>query len=427
MKKTLLAIAITSTMSATAFAAPGDAVPNSFSNGTPADADQVNANFTEIVNQISTLASSTGVVGADGVGIESITDNNDGTFTITLTDGNATTMTLPAGPAGTDGLNGTNGTNGINGTNGTDGINGTNGTNGVDGNDGVGISSVTDNLDGTFTITLTDTSSTTLTIPAGPAGSDGANGLDGTNGTNGVDGTDGVGISSITDDGAGNVTINLSDGSSTVHTVLTNPTYSYRDYSHTYNTKTFVAQDTNGAFTQEERTFDRSVAGQVSFLRHRTGGISDKMDTIVLDNSGPELRMIQFDRHATLDPNTVTESRTMTPGVLFRTETMEQGKTFGSDSLLSRDGTPSSGVLQTAALIAVNQAVTVPAGSYTGCIKITRHRAARHLGSTYDRINTFCPGLGLVRQLHTSFTSAGVTETVLKELSTCDSGACIQP
>ena len=410
MNKTLITLAITALFAGTLNAAPGDAVPNTFSNGTPADADQVNANFTEVVNQISTLATE-GVVGPEG----------------------------PQGPAGPQGIQGEQGIQGLTGNTGSQGIQGLTGATGPQGSQGLkgdkgdkGDIGLTGDKGDKGDIGLTgdkgDKGDIGLTGDKGDKGDIGLTGDKGDKGDIGLTGSDGISISSITDDGAGTLTINLDNGSSSTHSIPSTTTYSYRDHAHTYNTKTFVAQDTSGAFTQEVRTFDRTVTGQVSFLRHRTGGTADKMDTIVLDNSGPELRMIQFDRHGTLDPNTVTESRTMAPGVLFRTETMEQGKTFGSDSLLSRDGTPSSGVLQTAAVIAVNQSVTVPAGSYTGCIKISRHRAARHLGQTYDRINTFCPGLGLVRQLHTSLNfSTGNTETVLKELSTCDSGACTQP
>ena len=52
--------------------------------------------------------------GTDGVGITSITDNNNGTFTILLSNGTTWTsgdLTGPQGATGTAGTNGTNGTN----------------------------------------------------------------------------------------------------------------------------------------------------------------------------------------------------------------------------------------------------------------------------------------------------------------------------
>jgi hypothetical protein len=58
--------------------------------------------------------------GTDGVGIQSITDNNNGTFTILLTNGTTWTsgdLTGPQGPQGSTGASGTNGANGTNGIN----------------------------------------------------------------------------------------------------------------------------------------------------------------------------------------------------------------------------------------------------------------------------------------------------------------------
>ena len=93
------------------------AVPNNFSNGAVADADEVNQNFTHLDDRITNIS---------------------------LTPG-------PTGPAGPQGLPGVNGQNGLNGLDGQDGATGpagttgpqgpagTDGTNGINGTDGVGI------------------------------------------------------------------------------------------------------------------------------------------------------------------------------------------------------------------------------------------------------------------------------------------------
>jgi hypothetical protein len=57
--------------------------------------------------------------GSDGIGITSITDNNDGTFTILMSDGSSFISPDYEGPQGIQGNPGTNGTNGTNGINGT--------------------------------------------------------------------------------------------------------------------------------------------------------------------------------------------------------------------------------------------------------------------------------------------------------------------
>jgi len=114
MKKIILAIA--TVLAASVHAAPGDAVPNTFSNGTPADADQVNANFSEVVNQISTLVTS-GVVGPQGPqGIQGLAG--------------------PAGPQGPQGLTGVPGPQGLTGSNGVQGPQGEMGMQGMKGETG---------------------------------------------------------------------------------------------------------------------------------------------------------------------------------------------------------------------------------------------------------------------------------------------------
>ena len=149
-----------------------------------------------------------GADGADGtsVTVTNVTNNDDGTLTILFSDSTVHTtddLTGPQGPAGADGANGTDGADGTS----------------------VTVTSVTNNGDGTLTILFSDgTSHTTddLTGPQGPAGADGADGADGANGVDGADGTS-VNVTSVTNNGDGTLTITFSD--STVHTTddLTGP------------------------------------------------------------------------------------------------------------------------------------------------------------------------------------------------------------
>ena len=92
---------------------------------------------------------------------------------------------------------------------------------GEDGQDGVGITNITDNGDGTFTIYLSDNTSYIITLPQGVPGVDGVNGvdgIDGTNGTNGAQGLAGIGISSMIVDGD-SLIITLTDGAVYTYTV----------------------------------------------------------------------------------------------------------------------------------------------------------------------------------------------------------------
>jgi hypothetical protein len=80
--------------------------------------------------------------GSQGVGIESIADNGDGTFTINLTDGSSFAASDLTGPQGEQG---------------------------VQGEPGAGIESIADNGDGTFTINFTDGSTYTTSDLTGPS------------------------------------------------------------------------------------------------------------------------------------------------------------------------------------------------------------------------------------------------------------------
>ncbi len=91
----------------------------------------------------------------------------------------------------------------ISGKDGVDGKDGEDGKDGVDGEDGVGISSVTHNEDGTLTIHYTDGTS----INVGKI-----DGKDGKDGVDGEDGKDGVGIENVEIDADGNLIVTFTDG-----------------------------------------------------------------------------------------------------------------------------------------------------------------------------------------------------------------------
>jgi hypothetical protein len=135
----------------------------------------------------------------DGRGIASTTDNGNGTFTFTYTDGTVFTTSNLTGPQGAA---------------------------------GVGISSTVDNGNGSFTLNYTNgTSFTTanLTGPQGPMGAIGPQGPQGpigqtgATGAIGAQGPQGVGIVSTVNNGNGTFTFNYSNGSSFTTSNLTGP------------------------------------------------------------------------------------------------------------------------------------------------------------------------------------------------------------
>ncbi len=123
-----------------------------------------------------------GDAGATGVGVKSVTIDEDGNLIITLTDGTVHN----AGK-----------------------VTGSNGSNGENGASGVGVKSVMIDEDGNLIITLTDDTMYNLGKVTGVKDNKGEKGEKGTDGNNGVDG---VGIANAVVDENGNLIITLSDG-----------------------------------------------------------------------------------------------------------------------------------------------------------------------------------------------------------------------
>lgn len=158
--------------------------------------------YAYIVDDADAWTMQTVLEGEDGVGIASVTFNDDYTLTITLTDGNTyTSQSLRGaqGPAGQDG---------------EDGAQGPEGPEGPEGPQGVGIASTVLNADYTLTITLTNGNSYTTPSIRGAQGPAGQDGRDGVDGADGADGADGVGIASTVLNADYTLTITLTDGTS---------------------------------------------------------------------------------------------------------------------------------------------------------------------------------------------------------------------
>ncbi len=131
--------------------------------------------------------------GADGVGIENAVVDENGNLIITLTDGtvyNLGNVTGAKGDKGDAGKDGQDGQNGQDGSNGSNGLNGT------------GIQSAHIDADGNLIITFTDGVVTNLGKIVG---------TDGKDGKDGADGKDGIGIKGCRIDDDGNLILTLTD------------------------------------------------------------------------------------------------------------------------------------------------------------------------------------------------------------------------
>lgn len=303
-----------------------------FTNGSIADADDVNANFTELETRITNISLTPGPTGATG----------------------------PAGADGIDGINGTNGANGIDGAAGADGINGTNGTNGIDG----------------------------------------AAGADGINGTNGTD-------------GAGVVTHSWADAN-----------------SGAWNIKAYIVTHSASTYDKEIHTFDRSFSspgvGTNDLTRQRKSGatvVKHQILHFTIDTTA-DLTLNGIDTYLT-DTTTLINTKTLTPGFVFRHAAMGEGMTWADAAQVTRvnaDASPTAVDFGTNSQTFLGlEDITVQSVAYTGCQKILRNRSAHSFGRVFQSISWYCPnGVGLVKRIVTDELSGPPGESRMLEFAPTD-------
>lgn len=179
-----------------------------------------------------------GTDGQDGVGIDTITINQNDELEITLSSGTKLNLGVIKGADGANGQDGADGKDGIGisgtsvneqgelvisysngtttnlgkvvGSDGKDGTNGQDGQDGADGEDGIGVTNTEINEAGELVITYSDGNSKNLGVIVGTDGADGTNGVDG---QDGEDGQDGIGISKSEINDSGELVITYSNGS----------------------------------------------------------------------------------------------------------------------------------------------------------------------------------------------------------------------
>ena len=221
-------------------------------------------------------AGAKGDTGAAGKNAEAkVVDNNNGTHTVTIVDGNGqTTSTIvkdgATGAAGKDGKNAeakvvdnNNGTHTVTIVDGNgqttstivkDGATGAKGDTGDKGEDGTSITGeVVDNGDGTHTITITDlgTGSVTTTIVK-----DGKDGKDGATGATGADGKNAE--ADVKDNGDGTHTVTIKDGNGNTTTTIVKNGKDGKDGVMTWDIKstgnTTPASETNAKTIKHTNT-----------------------------------------------------------------------------------------------------------------------------------------------------------------------------
>jgi len=291
-----------------------------FTNGNAADANDVNANFTELETRISNISLTPGPTGPQG----------------------------PVGAQGVAGATGATGPQGIAGANGLDGAQGATG-------------------------------------PAGPQGPQGSTGAQGPA-------------------GAGVVT------------------HSWAGFGAAgkWISKTFTVINSTGNYDKEVRSFlpsssDGGLTGTVAVTRQRTlAGTVVKHQVLhfSFDTSGSNT-FVSLDSYLN-DTTTLVNTKTLSPGFVFRHAAMGEGMTWSNASTITRVNADASPTvvdfgIDTRSLVAIEN-VTVKGVNYTGCQKIMEHRTAPSVGGEHHAVTWYCPGDGVVKRIRTDAGSSRIME-----------------
>lgn len=189
-----------------------------------------------------------------------------------------------------------------------------------------------------------------------------------------------------------------------VATILTPAVYDYKNYTTTVSSKTFsMKSPAGGCGDTETRTFSRVVNGDVTNLkvnRVRTidGNVchTTNFNYILTPVSKKFVSSEVFDFAGNLYSTNI-----LSKPFTVATSSMVEGKSFGGATGIKNQVVGGSPVLISAFVNTVTvekvQNVTVPAGTFTGCIKVHTVRTSGVIGN-FNRYSWFCPGIGEVKR-----------------------------
>jgi len=183
--------------------------------------------------------------------------------------------------------------------------------------------------------------------------------------------------------------------------------YDYHDYTNnTIVLKTFNRYEGDPVKPlQEDWSFDRSVPGQV--VRTEITSVSGSDPVVytrcminIFQPTASALNWIQNNQcNPYVVPPETTDTREYDSPVPIATSAMIPGVAWGSGVVMKRtdlNGTLPDGYYVDKNEILGVEDITVPAGTYTDCLKIHR---VRYEGGNYSRIDWVCPNMGVVKRV----------------------------
>jgi hypothetical protein len=197
--------------------------------------------------------------------------------------------------------------------------------------------------------------------------------------------------------------------------------YDYNDFTHTLTQKVFTVVTSNDSFDLEVQNFNRPNATTVIMERIRSYlGTTNQNKRLHYDTSSDRV-LTRWDNYNNAG-STLNSYYTFTPGVPLGSTNMLANVPRASGVVANHFdgvGTPAgSSAVITESYVMGLEDITVPAGSYTGCLKSYVYRTSVTMGHSVRQVNWHCPGVGLAKRIHTQHNSSALDmHTRVMELS----------
>ncbi len=178
------------------------------------------------------------------------------------------------------------------------------------------------------------------------------------------------------------------------------PAYDYHDYVNSnIQSKTFARHQNDGVVYDEVWSFERPGPGEVVRTEITTdaGGSAYRCRVNEFEATPKSFNWTQTSVcDGNVTPPTLISTTNYDPSVVLLTDAMVPGIAWGTAGKMQSISSPDNYYTDTNEVLAVED-VTVPAGTYSDCLKVYK---LRNYAGFYTRIEWICPNMGLVKRVH---------------------------
>jgi len=179
------------------------------------------------------------------------------------------------------------------------------------------------------------------------------------------------------------------------------PTYDYHDYVNSnILSKTFARHQNDGVVYDEVWTYERPVPGTLvrTEIARDAGGTVYRCGIKVFHATEDSFKWVQNNFCDGSAPPVITNTIDYVPGIPIFTNAMVPGIAWGDAGVMQSTYNPDNFFTDVGEIVGVED-VTVPAGTYSGCLKVYRQRG---FSSFIPRMEWVCPNMGVVKSVNSN-------------------------